>query len=355
MLLRYTLTIASRIASSPVPNLQNHIRLMPYISVYYVAIIFTRHLCEIQNALLFPSDDTSANRNRLGVEIHLISSSAKCLFTNLVRDGTSYCLEACGTLAYLAISGVPSLKYISESACTAEGTKEILVQQVSNILIKTWRMALEKREIMFPMNSINFLNHATEILNSTFKSQSSAVHLDLESTLGHYKWLVCYLLKSSYEKLHKCFNEEGKELFWAMHDNQIYFAKELTYAYIEHYVIQKVSFYISKMPHSSVKSILDKLLSLYALWSLHNYVTFFYQGGYAAGSEFGQFLEDAILSLCQDLASDAALLTNAIALPDFVFSSVLGQNTQDVYKLLENITPNWTDADDANKKLNSKL
>lgn len=47
-----------------------------------------------------------------------------------------------------------------------------------------------------------------------------------------YKWLICYLLKISSEKL-ECLTQQGVDAFTAKNNTQIYFLRTLSIVYIE--------------------------------------------------------------------------------------------------------------------------
>lgn len=50
--------------------------------------------------------------------------------------------------------------------------------------------------------------------------------------MNAYQWLVCFLLKRTYEKLSSQV-QAGKSDFWAKNDSQVYNAKTLGIVYIQ--------------------------------------------------------------------------------------------------------------------------
>lgn len=50
--------------------------------------------------------------------------------------------------------------------------------------------------------------------------------------MSAYQWLVCYMLKRTYEKLNSQV-QAGKPAFWAKNDSQVYYAKTLGIVYIQ--------------------------------------------------------------------------------------------------------------------------
>lgn len=50
--------------------------------------------------------------------------------------------------------------------------------------------------------------------------------------MNAYKWLVCYLLKQSYEKVQKL-SQQGVDAFTAKNESQVFYLRTLSIVYIE--------------------------------------------------------------------------------------------------------------------------
>lgn len=135
-----------------------------------------------------------------------------------------------------------------------------------------------------------------------------------------YEWLICYLLKETTNKL----DGSNKSEFWKKNDSQVYYAKTLSMAFIQHFFLHRMLVVIDSAADVAIKNVLLKLFALYGVWSLEKYLATLYQGGYASGSKLTTLVHDAILKLCNDLKDDAVSLIDAIAPPDFAVDSVLG-------------------------------
>jgi acyl-CoA oxidase len=62
----------------------------------------------------------------------------------------------------------------------------------------------------------------------------------------------------------------------------------------------------------------------------------FYQGGYFTSEKSATLIRETILELCKEMKNDAIALIDAIAPPDYVLNSVLGDSNGNVYKNLYN-------------------
>ena len=93
-----------------------------------------------------------------------------------------------------------------------------------------------------------------------------------------------------------------------------------------------------------MQPVLNKILYLAALQFLDKHLIVFYQGGLFKEDKPIVFIRETILDLCEQLKNEAISLIDAIAPPDFVLNSVLGDSTGDAYKKLYNSMIQSTDS-----------
>ncbi|KAK5645188.1 hypothetical protein RI129_006488 [Pyrocoelia pectoralis] len=334
---RYAATTKNKVLNrgDELPSLESpshQIRLIPCIAITYIGHIMHNDMQSIQNRLINSMDSQS------GAEFHALTSAAKPAFTLLMRDGLRKCWEVCTGNGYLKVSGLEGIIRSSDPICTYEGDNHVLIQQTTNWLMKLWPRMLEGKTIInFPLESVNFMSSAREILTQSFAGRCVADFIDPQNILKCYQWLTCYLLKVTYEK-QTSLQRGGTNTFSTRNNSQVYFSKSLATVYILHFFIQRTYKIISDVPDGASKEALLKLLSLFGVWNLQKYTQYFYQGNYASGPEFVQFLEDAILKLCKNLKDDAISLMDAIVPADFLIHSVLGRSDGNVYERLESVT-----------------
>ncbi|XP_063578739.1 peroxisomal acyl-coenzyme A oxidase 3 isoform X3 [Pongo abelii] len=143
-------------------------RLLPYLAAIYALDHFSKSLfldlMELQQGLA--SGDRSARQAELGREIHALASASKPLASWTTQQGIQECREACGGHGYLAMNRLGVLRDDNDPNCTYEGDNNILLQQTSNYLL-------------------GLLAHQVQV------------------ALAAYKWLVCYLLRETYQKLNQ--------------------------------------------------------------------------------------------------------------------------------------------------------
>ncbi|XP_058889352.1 peroxisomal acyl-coenzyme A oxidase 3 isoform X2 [Acipenser ruthenus] len=312
-------------------------RLIPYLAAVLALDHFSKTLfvnfVEFQIGLMMK--DKSERQSELGREIHAISCASKPLGSWTAQRGIQECREACGGHGYLAMNRLGDIRNDNDPNCTYEGDNNVLLQQTSNYLL-SWMNAKHQDNVTVesPLGSVNFLEDFNSILGSTFTVTREEECMDSSVPLAAYKWLVCFLLRESYQKL----NQEkasGKPDFEARNNSQVYYCRSLAITFIEHTVLQRFHDYThdSDTP-ASLQPVLKRLSGLYGLWTLSTHMDVLYQGGYLSGKQPAEMIQNSILRLCSQLKDDAVALVDVIAPPDFILNSPIGKADGEIYKNL---------------------
>lgn len=313
-------------------------RLFPYLAAAYVLNNFSIWFQDIYSSFVIKGlmGEKSNDQADLGIEIHGLSSSAKPLCGWVTRDAIQECREACGGHGYLKASALGDLRNGNDANCTYEGANNVLVQQTSNWLLQLWGLLKERKPIpSSPLGSVSFLPQAETILRTHFPVANAEEACSVPSILKAYKWLVCYLLKITDEKMSSLI-ASGKDAFTAKNESQVFFAHTLSLVYAEHFVLQKMYETAIKDGQPPGQSeVLLKCCQLYGLWSLEKHLGTLYQGGYAQGPKPAEILRHGVLDLCSKLKPDAVALADGLAPPDFILNSVLGMSDGKLYDNLQ--------------------
>ncbi|PNF16616.1 hypothetical protein B7P43_G06434 [Cryptotermes secundus] len=314
-------------------------RLLPYVSAAFAIRIFTDYFNKVFGEFTARTmmGDKSDEMADLGMEIHALSSAGKPVAGWIARDAIQSCREACGGHGYLKAAGLGDLRNVNDANCTYEGENNVLLQQTSNWLLQLWtkKISTGAGPIHTPMGSADFLTNMNEILKTRFIARTVEEAINPEALLAAYKWIVCWLLQATANKV-KSQHQLGKDTFTAKNDSQVFFAKTLSLAFIEHFILHTfMSRVTSDGLDLSVKAVLLKLCSLYGAYSLEKHLVTLYQGGYAVGPEPAQLIRDGILDLYSKLKPEAVALVDVLAPPDFALNSVLGKSDGKVYENLQ--------------------
>ncbi|XP_074251923.1 peroxisomal acyl-coenzyme A oxidase 3 isoform X4 [Saimiri boliviensis] len=303
-------------------------RLLPYLAAAYALDHFSKSLfvdlVELQRGLA--AGDRSARQAELGREIHALASAGKPLASWTAQQGIQECREACGGHGYLAVNRLGVLRDDNDPNCTYEGDNNVLLQQTSNYLLGLLACRVQDGACFCsPLKSVDFLDSYPGILDQRFEVSSVADCLDSAVALAAYKWLVCYLLRETHEKLNQE-KRSGSDDFEARNNCQVFHGRPLALAFMELTVLQRFHEHVHQpcVP-PSLRAVLGRLSALYALWSLNCHAALLYRGGYFSGEQAGRVLESAILTLCSQLKDDAVALVDVIAPPDFILDSPIGR------------------------------
>ncbi|KAB0790565.1 hypothetical protein PPYR_15037 [Photinus pyralis] len=322
--------------------------LMPYLAVVYVSNIFARTLFHYQLKFMTMAQKGEGDLAAMGMEMHAVSSASKPVFSWVARDGIQKAIEACRSLGFHRATELDKLRGRHDANCTYEGDNNVLIQQTANWLLKLWSLMLKGQVPKCSLAAISFLDR--NILESKFNSTTIQEFTNVNNLQQVYRWLVAYLLKKTHDRQQRLLKGDNLGSFWAKNENQIYHCKSLAFAFIENCAIQTMDTKVQEVHDERTRNVLNKLLSLYAVWNLHKYVHLFYEGRYANGPTFGQYVEDSTLMLCKELQSDQSALVNVIALPDVLELSILGHPEGQIYDRMESALlqyacvfsePNW--------------
>lgn len=323
-------------------------RLLPYLAAAYALDYFSKTLFE--NFVEFYAGLLTKQRSQrqadLGREIHALSAASKPLSSWTAQQAAQECREACGGHGYLAMNRLGEIRNDNDPNCTYEGDNNVLLQQTSNYLMSWMNCIRDKAPFESPFGTINVLQDYHHILGWKFTAASVEDCMDSSVPLAAYKWLVCYLLRESDQKLSKE-RQSGRSDFEAKNNCQVYYCRSLAIAFIEQTVLQRYHDYTHdpSIP-STLQPVLKNLSALYGLWSLSKHLAVLYQGGYASGEHAGRFIQNAILELCYRLKDDAVALVDVFAPPDFILNSPIGKASGELYKNM------WAEILQGSKALN---
>lgn len=206
-------------------------RLFPYLAATYVLDIFCqsflRDFLNFQVAVLFGT--SSPSLSELGQEIHAIACAAKPISGWICRDAIQECREACGGHGFLSASRFGELRDDHDANNTYEGDNNVLQMQTSNYLIRKFQEYRQNNnkangqtfEDFFrsQLGSINILKNAEENIAKLRYTNDDVS--SIEFILKSYRFLVCYLLYQSIDKLDDELKKSDNDLFIARSNSQV--------------------------------------------------------------------------------------------------------------------------------------
>ncbi|VDL79733.1 unnamed protein product [Nippostrongylus brasiliensis] len=295
--------------------LQQH-RLFPYLAGYFAIRLFhrrfTEHFTEYITRMI--QGEKSDQLAEFSKEIHALSSAVKPVSTWFGVEALSEARKACGGHGFLHSSRLNELRDSFDPSQTFEGENYMILQQASNILLN--KLATRTPT---PMKSFDFL-YETPKLFSGFTEDI------VKDVIKAYNWLILYLIKQTSADF-DCELKSGNDCtFCARNQVQVHRAQCLSIAYAELTIIDWSKQFVDNVQQKPIKDVLGRLIALYGLFSFEKHLATCYIGGYCTGAVFGEGIRSSIRKLESEIAPDAAALVDAIAPPDFVLNSALGNS-----------------------------
>ncbi|KAJ0180775.1 hypothetical protein K1T71_004179 [Dendrolimus kikuchii] len=266
-------------------------------------------------------------------EVHAMVSCSKPLITWCTLHAAQQCREACGGHGYLKAANLGEIRSNHEPTVTYEGDNTVLSQQTGNWLLRQYESVLSGNGVDSPLGTLTFLKDHKDIMRTKFSCTETEELKTRKFIITTYKWLICYLLKQTHDKLDSELSK-GLTRFEARTKTQVYKCKTLTRAYAEYLSLVFCIESIDKK-EDSLKPVLNKLFNLYGLWSLDSHLVELYQGGYGNGEALARLLRDGVMELCGELKGEIVSVVDALAPTDFVLNSVLGRSDGNLYQNLQ--------------------
>jgi len=323
----------------PIIEYQSHqYRLMPALAICYAWRNFSTSFFLNLGEFLFGlfTKDRSERIGELGKEIHVLSCASKPVSSWTAQQIIQECREACGGHGYLKASRLGDLRNNNDPLLTFEGDNNVLIQQTSNSLIAAFEDFLKTKKVPeTPLQTLKFLENYELSMGAKFSAASTRDLLNPMKIMQMFDWLLCFVLTKSYERYEKNI-KCGKDSFTARNENQVFYANTLSIVFIERQVIERLVKRLSENTDLSLKPALDRILFLSALYFLDKHMVLFYQGGYFVGEQPAVLIRETILELCREMKNDSIALIDAIAPPDYVLNSILGDSNGNVYQNIYN-------------------
>ena len=190
-------------------------------------------------------------------------------------------------------------------------------------------------KIQTPFGTMNFLNELTDEFmesgSSKFVNFDEESIMDINSGFIHtaLQWRVFYLLDVSSKELLSKLSEGSAWNAW--NDTQVFFIQDLCKSYFHFLTFQKFRETINQLQNESLRTVLSRLCSLYALDKIVNDLSFFYEGSFFTSSEIPIKCKSVVMQLCSLLKNESVSLVDSFALPDCALPSILARSGGNVY------------------------
>ena len=232
-------------------------------------------------------------------------------------------------------------------------------------MIKKWKEKCDNPSIALtsPFGTIDFVDSLEERLRLNSRNQVNGI-TTVTDVLEAYKFLICYLIKLSDERLSRKLSEYNGKQFEAKSQSQVYYLRSLSLAYFEHDATRRFAQFINDdVSCDRLKGVLSKMCLLFGLNQLEKHMATLYEANYfeTNGSVLSN-MRERILLTCAELKDESVALVDAFAPPDFILNSCLGFSDGRIYEhIFDSLThnkgafdkPDWLGDELCSDKLNS--
>jgi len=313
-----------------------HYRLMTLISKAY-AILFSWKKNDAEYRAM-QLQQTIGDHSSLPYN-HNLAAGLKAWSTQTAADGAEDARKCCGGQGYLATSGLPEIVSSVTATATFEGENYVLWQQVGRYLFKCINLLEAGKQIDKRMSYI--ADGFNAYISSPNQMQHRATHNDQflhsEVQLSIFRHRALRLVYSTYLDLRVSESMMPPADAWNANMMNIISAAR---AHIEYYVLLTFTEYITDLPPTTSKklvNVLSDMRSLFALTTItspfsHNSISFVEDGTITLVQL--NTIRSLVNTLLSSLVPNAIALTDAWDFSDASLCSAIGCYDGNVYERL---------------------
>ena len=315
----------------PVLDYQIHrYRLMKHLSNWFAVQVALMHfIAEYRLVTRMVKDDPEhPSRN----EFHAQLSVMKVLCSSMSFRACQDSREACGGLGYSAFSNLGRLRDNQDVNITWEGANYVLIQQTARYILKNIQNILKGKPV--EASSMSFLTIDPEVVRTAKANFTSAADLRdrpdaLQAMLKHR---VNLLVQRSIIKLQETVQKASDSLE-GWNETQVHYLQNLGFAYGDLFF---ADLFLRKCREvkaacQETSAMLMRLYELFVLGKIEDDLCTFRDNDYITTDQ-AWVIKETVVSLTREVGESAVRLIDAVAFPDQVVGSVLGNSDGQMYR-----------------------
>ncbi|HEX7052103.1 MAG TPA: acyl-CoA dehydrogenase [Longimicrobiales bacterium] len=253
-------------------------------------------------------------------EVEVLAAGLKAFSSRHTVETVQACREACGGQGYLSSNRLGTLKADTDVFTTFEGDNAVLLQLVARGLLTEYREELGELKVWGIARHLA-RRAATRLaeLNPITARRTDEEHLrDPEFHGGTLRYRETRLLVTAARRLkHRI--DQGCDSFEALNQTQDHLVA-LARAHIERVVFDRFREAIERCDTPSLREVLERLGTLYALDRIERDAGWFLASGIIEAGK-ARAIRTLVNRLCAELRPDAVALVDAFGIPDAVLQA----------------------------------
>ena len=247
----------------------------------------------------------------------------KAVTTWHALDTIQACREACGGAGYMAENQLTQLRADVDVFTTFEGDNTVLLQLAAKGLLTDYKAMWGDLDIPGTVGKLAG-QVGERIVEKTARRAGiqrlvdAATGRDDESATNSLAWAASmfdqradHVLETLGNRLRKATKDNAFELFNNAQDHVLFAAR----THIDRCVLESAVEVLETMPDDAAKSLLERVLTLYALSSIEEDKAWFIEHGRITTAR-SRTVTASVNALCQELRGDVTTLVDALGVPD---------------------------------------
>lgn len=301
-------------------------RLLPDIAKTYALHAAQEGMVAELHAIFTGQDASERHRRELETKAAGMKAVATAHATRTIQE----CREACGGAGYLRANRFAALKADTDVFTTFEGDNTVLLQLAAKNLLtdykvhfgdldplglatffvgQTWATVTEKTGVSEILSRL-----ADDLIPG--RNDEDGDLMDRETQLELLRWRADHILAGAARRL-KGGMDKGTDPFMVLNDCQDHVVATGR-AYVDHLLLKAFSEKVAQIEDRGLRSIMEKLASLYALSVIEAERGWFQEHGRLSSTRAKASIK-AVNALCGELRPYATLLTSAYGVPEAAF------------------------------------
>lgn len=270
-------------------------------------------------------------------DYHNISAGFKAWLGWWASTALETCRRCMGGHGYSAYNSIPGLIMDHGVITTGGGDNIVLAQQSARQLMASLQKAARGKQLS---GSVAYLSQAEQIIaQAPWRPvlESGADTPSTASLVTALQWLAAKQITHVAQQL-QADVVAGKDMEEAWNDNLMALvscSRVHTWYFVVNFFHQVVEEQRQQRRNADgqagIAPALHKLCLLFALDRVHAEAALFLEYGYITGED-AALVRKSHLKLCREVRKDAVLLTDALAIPDYVLKAPFGAYDGDIYR-----------------------
>jgi acyl-CoA oxidase len=295
--------------------------LIPLATTYALHFAQERLVADVHEVFTDPAVDDRKRR-----ELETLAAGVKAVATWDATSTIQTCREACGGAGYLRANRFAALKADTDVFTTFEGDNTVLLQLAAKNLLTDYKDQFGELD---PLSLAQFL--AGQVLGTV--AERTAIReaigrladdlrpgrdeagelLDRDTQCALVRWRQEHILQGAARRL-KGGIDSGADPFSVLVDCQDHVVDSAR-AWVDLVVLEAFDAAVRRTPEGDVRTVLDKLCSLYALSRIEAERGWYQEHGKLSSTRSKAVIK-AVNTLCGELREHAALLVDAFGVPE---------------------------------------